>query len=105
MGIDTVIPLGMIFSELMTNVVKYAFPEGKSGTVRIELTTEEDSVYTLEVADDGVGLPDDYENRKEDSIGHLLVSALAKQIDGEFSVERVEGETRFSVRFAAVEEE
>ncbi len=104
MEMDTVIPLGMIFSELMTNVLKYAFPDERSGQVRIELTPMEDSIYNLTVADDGVGLPDDYEHRKEDSIGHLLVSSLAKQIDGEFSVERAEGETRFSVRFAAGEE-
>ena len=53
--IDTAVPLGLIVNELLTNTLKYAFPEGQKGNVRIELKKENDGILYLEVADNGIG--------------------------------------------------
>ncbi|HDQ13922.1 MAG TPA: PAS domain S-box protein [Sediminispirochaeta sp.] len=79
------IPLGMIYSELITNALKYAFPERSGGTIRVVLEERESDQYLLQVCDDGSALSPDYD-RKNQSIGHSLISALARQIDGEFRI-------------------
>ncbi len=54
--VDTAIPVGLIVNELVTNALKYAFPEGRPGTVEISLQAQDDNTLALRVKDDGVGL-------------------------------------------------
>ena len=81
--IDQAIPCALIVNELMTNSLKHAFPEGRRGFVRIRLTSEEDGPVKLEVSDDGIGLPMDFDARRGTSLGLQLVSDLARQVSGE----------------------
>ena len=53
--IDTAVPLGLIVNELLTNTLKYAYPEGQKGHVTIKLEKLTSGVLQLEVTDDGVG--------------------------------------------------
>lgn len=84
--VDQAIPCGLMVNELMTNSLKHAFPEGRSGAVRVSLRSEEGGPVILQVGDNGVGLPSDFETKRRGSLGLQLVSDLAKQLSGELVV-------------------
>ena len=56
LSVSQAIPLGLIVNELVTNAVKYAFPDGRPGTIRVSLEEEAGGHLCLGVEDDGVGL-------------------------------------------------
>lgn len=78
MDIDTVTPLGLILNELLTNSIKYAFPEGRKGEVAISFKRHEDG-YLLTVGDNGVGLPPGLDIREINSLGLQLVLNLTER--------------------------
>ncbi len=84
--IDQAIPCGLIVNELMTNSLKHAFPNGRSGAVRVHLRSEESGPVVLQVSDTGVGLPADFDTRRASSLGLHLVTDLAKQVSGELVI-------------------
>ncbi len=84
--IDQAIPCGLIVNELMTNSLKHAFPQGRSGFVRVRLTREENGPVTLTVSDNGIGLPKDFDSRRGTSLGLQLVTDLARQLSGELVI-------------------
>jgi two-component sensor histidine kinase len=88
---DAAAPVGLIVSEALTNSLKHAFPHGDGGTVRITLEREGSDRAVLEVADDGVGLPDPVD--LDDGVGLNLIEALAGQAAGELSWCRKGGTT------------
>ncbi len=81
LDIDRAVPCGLIVNELVTNALKYAFPDGRSGTVTLQLRAENTRV-TLTVRDDGIGMEPNFDWRESDSIGLQLVSALTEQLEG-----------------------
>jgi len=72
-------PVGLIVAELLTNAMKYAFPEGRKGRIFLVLKRSARGAF-LEVADDGAGLPGDFEERS--GTGLLLLRGLAEQVGG-----------------------
>ncbi len=85
--IDHAIPLGLVINEIVTNAVKHAFPEGRSGTVSLRLTRDQDKKIRLEISDDGRGLPEHVDIDGGSSFGLQLVNSLVKiQLRGEISV-------------------
>jgi PAS domain S-box-containing protein len=91
LAVDKAIPCGLILNELMTNALKHAFPDGRRGTIRVELARAEGGGLRLAVADDGVGLAPGVDVRDSPSLGLQLVTMLAKQVDGELEVETSRG--------------
>lgn len=77
--VDTLVPMGLILNELITNALKYAFPNGKNGRLQIFLH-EHDGVLELRVKDDGVGY--DPSNVRDNSFGATLINALTEQLEG-----------------------
>jgi PAS domain S-box-containing protein len=103
-SIEKAIPLGLIANELVTNAMKHAFPEGRSGEIRIELRKigDEDRgmpVYELVVADNGVGLPANFASQNQKSLGLYLVNLLVKQLNAGLQIDGTAG-ARFNIRFA-----
>ncbi|MFN3325692.1 MAG: sensor histidine kinase [Bryobacteraceae bacterium] len=90
------VPWGLIINELVSNALKHAFPEKRHGVVRIEIR-EANGYCVLEVSNDGVALPTDF-NLKKGSTGLLIIRALARQLGGEFSFTS-DGKTAFIIRF------
>jgi two-component sensor histidine kinase len=88
-GLDFAIPLGLIVTELVTNSLKHAFPNGK-GQVEIVLERAEDGLVTLVVADDGEGLVSESETAGA-SLGATIVEGLVKQLGGTLTVKRENG--------------
>lgn len=81
--VERAIPCGLIVSELVANSLKHAFPEGRSGVVRVELQAENDGLQvSLRVSDTGVGLPANLAERQARSLGLQLVSDLSRQLEG-----------------------
>ncbi|MCG2828465.1 PAS domain S-box protein [Methanothermobacter sp. K4] len=100
LDLDTAIPLGLIINELVTNSIKYAFPDGR-GTITIGMRKADGSIE-LVVADDGVGLPEDTDPSSTDTLGLKLVSLLTKQLNGKMTLD-VDGGTKFSIVFRNVD--
>ena len=86
--IDTAVPLGLIVNELLTNTLKYAFPEGQSGKVRIKLQKQTDGALHLEVSDDGVGKSGITQGT---GFGGQLVALLTQQLGGSMREEVKDG--------------
>jgi PAS domain S-box-containing protein len=91
--IDRAIPSGLILTELITNALKYAFPGGRRGTIRIGLARRDRGEIVLSVGDDGVGLPRDFDPARATSLGLQLVEALTEQLGGRLEIERTGGTT------------
>jgi two-component sensor histidine kinase len=92
LGIDQAIPTGLILNELISNALKHAFPDGRSGTLRIEARSR-DSRVDLAVIDDGVGVPEDLDTRKPKSLGLEIVEILARQLRATWELKREAGTT------------
>ena len=106
LDVTQAIPLGLIVNELLTNVLKHAFPDGRTGTVSVsfrylqgasalERTLDEGSAV-LTVEDNGVGLPEGFDIEHQDSMGIYLVRVLTRQLRGSVHVHQ-RGNTQFRV--------
>jgi two-component sensor histidine kinase len=93
-------PLGLIVNEAVTNVLKYAFPPPGRGTLTIALTQEPAHHYQLTIADDGVGLPPDFDLDQSHSLGLTIIKGLSTQIRGELRLESNSG-VHVSLQFEA----
>jgi len=99
---DQATPCGLIVNELVSNSLKHGFPAGQAGEIRVALQAVAGTpLLRLQVSDTGVGLPDDFESRRKQSLGLQLVSDLASQIDGRLDAASGAGPgTCFTISFA-----
>jgi PAS domain S-box-containing protein len=98
LSLDHAVSCGLILNELMTNALKYAFPNGRNGTIRVELHPTPEHTINLRVADDGVGIPTDFDIFNTKSLGLQLVNNLVRQLDATLEVE-TSGGTDFLISF------
>jgi PAS domain S-box-containing protein len=90
--IDQAIPCGLIVNELISNTLKHAFPDGKTGKVCVSFSVSDDGKASLTVKDNGVGLPPDFGSRETDKLGLQLVNDLAFQLGGAVTMGNDSGE-------------
>lgn len=93
--INTVIPVGLIINELVSNALKHAFPGDKKGSLSIS-ATRGDNTISLKVADTGVGIPEELDWRNAPTLGLKLIISLVNQLDGSIELDRSQG-TAFSI--------
>ncbi len=105
---DTAVPLGMIINELFSNSLKHAFSGRAKGEIQIKLRREgnkkdrcKSTSFTLDVSDNGVGIPENFEIESLNSLGFQLVASLVDQLDGEFVLKRDNG-MKFTMRFTVI---
>lgn len=98
MGLDTALPCGLIVTELISNSMKYAFPDGRPGAILISVSKTNDGEYSLIVWDNGIGVPEGFDISKAKSLGLRLVTMLCAQLNGQMSVSGQRG-TRVEIRF------
>jgi two-component sensor histidine kinase len=99
LSVDTAIPCGLLVNKLVSNSLKYGFPTGKPGEIRIDLRSEPEPRFRLIVSDNGLGLPENLDFRSSPSFGLRLVNKLADQLEGTLKVDRNDG-TTFMIEFA-----
>jgi two-component sensor histidine kinase len=98
MSMDAAVPCGLILNELVSNALKYAFPDGREGEIRIELRREPGQPGCLSVSDNGVGLPADVTLWSTKSLGLRLVRILAEELGATVEVKSDSGtEVRLSL--------
>jgi two-component sensor histidine kinase len=93
MGVDRAIPAGLILTELISNAIKHGFPDGRSGSIRVEGGRRAGRI-TLAVRDNGVGMPPGVEPNRAGSLGLEIVRILTKQLKGVFHLDRTDAESR-----------
>lgn len=91
LSLDAAVPCGLIINELVSNSLKYAFPDGRQGEVRIELHGLSDGTTRLVVADNGVGLKAEVDWVNTRSLGLRLVRTLAQQLGAQLEVNTSRG--------------
>jgi two-component sensor histidine kinase len=80
------VTLGLIINEAVTNALKYAFPGHRAGTVTLSLKPGAGTTYELGIADDGVGLPANYDPARSRSLGMTLLHGFSGQLGGELTI-------------------
>ncbi len=80
MSVETLIPLGLIINEVISNSLKYAFKGRKQGTIIVHIDGDESGLH-MRLGDDGVGLPDRNKWERHDSLGMDLIHTLAGQLN------------------------
>ncbi len=99
LDIDRAIPFGLILNELVSNSFKYAFPESdENGKIYIHLRKNGDQGY-FEYTDNGVGLPDDTDERANSSMGIRLMNRLVNQLQSKLNVDKTGEGVRFWFNF------
>ena len=98
LGVNTAIPCGLIINELMTNSLKYAFPDGGKGEIEIILRGDADNGFTLIVRDNGIGFMENEDFRRTESLGLKLVNNLVKQLDGTIELD-TDGGAEWRINF------
>lgn len=114
LDIGRAIPCGLVVNELITNALKYAFPDNRKGKITIRFLVEEvpdnaketndksnQSFYKLIISDNGVGA-DEKEIFNTGSLGLTLVQGLVGQLQGTIDVKHSNGLT-FTIMFPVTE--
>jgi len=93
-GLDNAIPCGLIINELVSNSLKYAFPQEGKGEIKIALRSVNEDELELTVSDNGIGIPEDLDFENPESLGLDLVKTLAEHnLDAKIELDRKEGIT------------
>lgn len=82
-GIDTLIPIGLLLNEIISNTLKYAFVNTPLGTISIYLKQKEHDEYELIIGDNGIGMKQDLLEKKDETLGMELIKVFVSQVDGE----------------------
>lgn len=91
LNLDRVIRLGLILTELMLNALKHAFPDGRSGQLKIDMLSSGGTGFQFVVSDNGIGLPAEFNVARIPSIGLRLAENLANQMGGQLKSDSKEG--------------
>jgi two-component sensor histidine kinase len=91
LDIDSAVPLGLIMNELLTNSFKYAFEGNLAGKIDIKIDIVAEGRYQLGYADNGPGLPADFDLTRTTTLGMQLIHDLSRQIGGKVKYEYKNG--------------
>jgi PAS domain S-box-containing protein len=95
---DLALNCGLIINELVTNSLKYAFPNGKVGEININFFKLNSHDYKLIIRDNGVGFSTEPDLKNIKSLGLKLVRSLVRQLDGEVEINNING-AEFNIIF------
>lgn len=98
LNVNQAIPCALIVNELITNAFEYAFKGRKEGKITIHVHQQGKKILT-EVRDNGIGLPGDFKQKKQNSLGIYLVNTLGEQLEADVNVDSGEWGTSFSFSF------
>lgn len=85
-GAKTLVPLGLLLNELVTNSLKHGLKNKKDGKINVSLEQIVGTEYRLTVADNGIGIPKDFFEREPESLGTELIQIFADQLSGKVQI-------------------
>ncbi|NTU42027.1 MAG: GAF domain-containing protein [Nitrospirales bacterium] len=99
LSIDALTPCGLIINEIISNSLKYAFPEGSGGEIKIECRQSGDGEIRIRYCDTGGGLPEGFDLRQSNPLGIKLIKRLTEgQLGGKVEIKAGRG-TEFLITF------
>ena len=105
LDVDMAIPCGMVINELVTNSLKYAFPDNRKGQISVSLKEAANQKLELIVSDNGAGIPEKIDPDNTSTLGIKLVNNLVRdQLGGKIELDRTRG-TIFNITFRRTKEE
>lgn len=99
LDLDTMVPLGLILNELITNSFKHAFLDGREGFINLRIHRAEGREVDLRYSDNGTGIPEDRLDTPSDTLGRSLTESLVEQLNGFMTMESDSTGTRYHIRF------
>lgn len=102
LSIDTVIPLGLIINETITNALKYGIVAEQQGEIYVSLRKLSPERYEMYLGDNGVGYPEDINPTTSHSLGLKLIYNLARQLKGTVSRDTEKKGTHYRIEFEEV---
>ncbi len=98
LDLDSTIPCGLLINEIITNSIKYAFPNNANGIIDISFKKEND-IYSLKISDDGIGIKNDIDFENISSLGLRLINLLTKQLRGTLEVIKPKSGIAYVIKF------
>jgi two-component sensor histidine kinase len=96
--VKQVLPIGLVVNELITNCLKYSFPDDRRGEIVLRLKSDSDNSVELILADNGIGMPEDFDWKNSNTLGLQLVRNLVEQqLNGSIELDSTDG-TQFKIR-------
>ncbi|MCC8408547.1 sensor histidine kinase [Mucilaginibacter sp. UR6-1] len=105
LDVSQAIPVGIILNETVTNALKYAFPNNRTGNIKI-IIKQKDQYIEMQISDDGIGLPNDFDLTRTNTLGLTLLKGLTAQLKGTFTIKNNNGlaiTLKFPVEVAATQ--
>jgi hypothetical protein len=99
LDLNTMVPLGLILNELITNSFKHAFKGREGGLIDLTIKRVEEGDIDLLYSDNGVGMDPKKQSKDSPTLGVTLIEGLVEQLSGFFTVETNEEGTRYHIRF------
>ena len=100
LDIDRAIPFGLILNELVSNSFKYAFPKkDDGGKIYIHLLKIGEQDGFFEYTDNGIGMPEDYDDKAPSSMGIRLMNRLVNQLQSKLNIDKTPEGVRFWFNF------
>jgi PAS domain S-box-containing protein len=96
--LDTAMPCGLLINEIVSNSLKYAFPDGREGEIIIRLKSTGENKISITIQDNGIGIPEEFDLKNPTTLGLQLIDALTSQLNGEVEMSR-NGGTIFNITF------
>ena len=97
LDVDTMVPMGLILNELISNALRHAFPDGRTGQISVTFE-QKGGDFLLEVADTGVGIALEQNTAKEKGFGYQLIDTFCKKLKGQIHIQNTSG-TSIQFRF------
>jgi two-component sensor histidine kinase len=90
LDVDTIVPLALIVNELISNSLKYAFQDGRTGEIDVFIGRKEGQIM-VSVRDNGVGLPATFSKDVPSSFGYKLINILSERLGAQLSTKTDKG--------------
>ena len=102
--LELAIPVGLIVNEILTNALKYAFPEGARGVISMDARRLVDDQLQITITDNGPGLPPDFDPLETDTLGFKLIRSITEdQLGGELAYQSQGTGLTVGIRFPLIQ--
>lgn len=92
LNVNQAVPCALILNEIISNSYEHAFTESNEGTIEVAMKEKDDTIF-VSVKDDGKGLPDNFYDRKNKSMGFTIINTLITQLQADYEMDGDDGLT------------